>query len=102
MANFVKVASVNDIQAGQGKAVMVGDREVALFNQGGKFFAIDNVCPHAGGPLSEGDMTETVVTCPWHGATFDLKNGEALGPPAFSGVKSFKVVVEGNDVKVEV
>jgi len=101
MANFVKVASVSDIQAGQGKAVMAGDREVALFNKDGQFYAIDNVCPHAGGPLSEGDVTESVVTCPWHGWRFDFCTGGSPMNPA-AKVCKFEVKVEGNDILVAV
>jgi Rieske Fe-S protein len=59
-------------------------------------------CTHRGGPLSEGDVQGTRVTCPWHGADFDLKTGALLGPPAQKGVPSYKVVVEGDDIKIEV
>jgi nitrite reductase/ring-hydroxylating ferredoxin subunit len=52
--------------------------------------------------LSEGDVQGTKVTCPWHGAHFDLKTGAVLGPPAQKGVPSYKVTVEGDDIKVEV
>ena len=55
-----------------------------------------------GGPLSEGEVEGCQVICPWHGAGFDLKTGDVLGPPADEGVKSYKVVIEGNDVNVEV
>jgi nitrite reductase/ring-hydroxylating ferredoxin subunit len=65
-------------------------------------YAIGDTCTHRGGPLSEGDVQGARVTCPWHGADFDLKTGAALGPPARKGVPSYKVVVEGDDIKVEV
>ena len=55
-----------------------------------------------GGPLSEGDVQGTRVTCQWHGADFDLKTGAVLGPPVQKSVPSFKVTVEGDDIKVEV
>ena len=58
-------------------------------------------CTHQGGPLSEGEVEGTVVTCPWHGATYDITTGSVLGPPAPEGVVSYKVQVDGNDIKVE-
>ena len=58
-------------------------------------------CPHRGGPLGEGALAGEVVTCPWHGATFNVKTGEVLGPPARQGVRSFPVKVQGNDALVE-
>ena len=63
---------------------------------------VGDTCTHRGGPLSEGDVQGTRVTCPWHGADFDLKTGAVLRPPAQKGVPSYKVVVEGDDIKVEV
>jgi nitrite reductase/ring-hydroxylating ferredoxin subunit len=76
--------------------------KVALFNVEGTYYAIGDTCTHRGGPLSEGDVQGTKVTCPWHGAHFDLKTGAVLGPPAQKGVPSYKVTVEGDDIKVEV
>ncbi len=101
MANFVKVASVNEIQAGQGKAVTVGDREVGLFQCDGKICAVDNVCPHAGGPLSDGDIQGSVVTCPWHGWRFDVCTGVSPMNPA-AKITTYEVKVEGNDVLISV
>lgn len=102
MAKLVKIAETNDLPAGQARAFDVEGRRVAVFNVGGSFYALDDTCPHAGGPLSEGDVQEGKVTCPWHGADFDLRSGAVLSPPAFEGVRSYKVVVEGNDLKIEV
>ena len=102
MAKLVKIAETKDILPGTAGAYDVEGQRVAVFNVGGTLYAIDDTCPHAGGPLSEGQVDGSKVTCPWHSADFDLKTGAVLGPPAFEGVKSYKVVVEGNDIKVEV
>src|SRR5262245_44009209 len=102
MAKLFKVAETKDLPPGRASAFDVDGRRIAVFNVGGTYYAIDDTCPHNGGPLSEGEVAETKVTCPWHAAEFDLKSGEVLSPPAFEGVKSYKVVVEGNDIKVEV
>ncbi len=102
MAKLIKVAETKDLPTGQGAAFEVEGYRIAVFNCGGAFFAIDDTCPHAGGPLSEGSVEGCKVTCPWHGADFDLKTGAVLGPPADEGVRAYKVVVEGNDLRVEV
>ncbi len=101
MAELKKVATVGDIPAGTAKAVDVDGKKIALFNINGSFFAIDDTCTHKGGPLSEGEVEENQVTCHWHGATFDIKSGEVLGPPANQGVGRYNVKVEGSDVKIE-
>lgn len=101
MASFVKVASTNELPPGQGKSVVVGDREVAVFNCDGKFYAIDNTCPHQGGPLGEGELDGTVVTCPWHGWRFDVCSGQSPVVPSAKLAK-YEVKVEGSDILVAV
>ena len=78
MSSFVKVASAGDIASGTGTCVEVAGRQIALFNVDGTFYAIDNTCPHRGGPLAEGELEGAAVTCPWHAWQFDLKTGESL------------------------
>jgi nitrite reductase/ring-hydroxylating ferredoxin subunit len=79
---------------------MADDRVVALFNVDGVFYALDGVCPHAGGPLGEGILRGKIVTCPWHGWQFDVSNGQNCLNPRM-GHQGFPVKVEGNDVLVE-
>ena len=74
---------------------------MALFNVEGDYYAIGGACTHRGGPLGDGSVDSTTVTCSWHGAKFDLRTGEAIGPPATAGVPAYKVVVEDDDVQVE-
>lgn len=102
MAKLIKIAETKDLAAGRAAAFDVEGKRIAVFNVDGAYYAIDDTCPHADGPLSEGEVAGGKVTCPWHGAEFDLKTGAALCPPAFEGVKAYKVVVEGNDIKIEV
>jgi 3-phenylpropionate/trans-cinnamate dioxygenase ferredoxin component len=99
---FTKVAAVQEIPAGQAKKVKIGDKDVALFNINGTFFAIDDTCPHRGGPLSEGELDGQEVTCPWHGARFNLTTGAHLCPPANRDVNAYKVQVVGSDVQIDV
>ena len=103
MAQFVKVgtkADFEDLEAG--KLVDVGGQPIAIFILGGSLYAIENTCPHRGGPLAEGTVEGEEVICPWHGSRFNVKNGAVLTPPAQQGVKSFPVRVTGNDVEVEI
>lgn len=102
MAELVTVAKISEVGAGQAKAVDVKGQTIALFNVGGTFYAIEDTCTHVGGPLSEGEVQGTAVTCPWHGAQFDVTSGKVLGPPAAEGVKSYPVRVEGDEIKLEV
>lgn len=102
MAEFVTVAKTADIPAGQAKTVDVNGTPVAVFNVGGTYYAIEDTCSHTGGPLSEGAVEGTTVSCPWHGAQFDLATGQALTPPASVGVKPFKVRVQGDQVQLGV
>ena len=102
MAGFVKVAKADEIAPGQGKMVEVNGKKIALFNVEGSFYAIDDTCTHRGGPLSEGVLEGDQVTCPWHGATYNVTTGEVLGPPAPKGVARYNVRVEGSNVEVEI
>lgn len=102
MAELITVAKTSEIPPGGAKAVDVKGTPVAVFNVGGTYYAIEGTCTHVGGPLSEGTVEGTAVTCPWHGAQFDLASGKALGPPAATGVKSYPVRLEGSEIKLEV
>jgi nitrite reductase/ring-hydroxylating ferredoxin subunit len=66
------------------------------------FFALNNACTHEEGPLAEGEVLGHEVTCPWHGAKFDIRTGEVLDPPAYEDVARNNVRVTGTDIEVEV
>ena len=102
MGTFHKVIEVNDLAPGSCKGVEVSGQQVALFNIGGNFYAIGNACTHRGGSLSEGTLEGTTITCPLHGATFEVTTGKHLTPPAPGEVPSYKVRIEGNQVQVEI
>jgi len=94
------VTTLDALPPGTSKAFPVAGQTIALFNVGGKIFAIGDVCPHAGASLAEGQVKETCVTCPWHFAEFDLASGKALSGPA-DDVPSYPVSLSGNTVEVE-
>ncbi len=100
MAEFVKVARVDEVPPGSLKQVVVGTATLCLANVGGQFYAIGDECTHQGGPLSEGILEGHVVTCPWHAAEFDVRTGSALALPAVEPVAVHEVKVEGGDVLV--
>ncbi len=98
---LMNIAKTSDLAPGSGKVVEAEGETLALFNIEGTFYAIGNTCPHRGGRLGEGSLEGNTVTCPLHGAQFDVKTGEVLAPPAAMGVKSYPVSVEGEDVLIE-
>jgi nitrite reductase/ring-hydroxylating ferredoxin subunit len=98
--NFIKVAATNDIQPSQMKEVEVAGEKVCVINVDGKFYAIDNVCTHEGGPLAEGTLEGYEVECPWHGSRFDVRTGEVINPPAETPQPLYEVKVEDNNILV--
>ncbi|MDQ6929283.1 MAG: Rieske 2Fe-2S domain-containing protein [Candidatus Eremiobacteraeota bacterium] len=99
MPEFVVVAQVGDIDVRSSRAFTVGKYEVAIFHVDGNFYALEDACPHQGGPLSEGFLEGTMVTCPWHAWCFDVRSGKmSLGD--FAAVPRFEVRVEGNSILV--
>jgi nitrite reductase/ring-hydroxylating ferredoxin subunit len=99
MGEFVRVTGTTDVKSGQGIVVEVNGKILAVFNVDGAFHAIDNTCIHRGGPLGEGDLEGSVVTCPWHGWQYDVITGACVANPAAT-VERYEVKVEGTDVKV--
>jgi len=100
MANFVKVAEIGDIPPGTGKCVEVNGKEIAVFNVGGSFHAIDNTCIHRGGPLAEGELDGATVTCPWHGWQYDVTTGRNVTDDS-TGVDRYEVKVEGGGILID-
>lgn len=96
---LVSAGKASELPPGLSRCIEHGREGIAVFNIGGKFYACDDACPHAGGPLSEGYIDGTMVSCPWHGWTFDLAAG-ADEPP--DGVRRFRVVEQGEELLVEV
>jgi 3-phenylpropionate/trans-cinnamate dioxygenase ferredoxin component len=96
-----RVAKVSEIVPGTTRRVVVDSVEVLLCNVGGKIYGIEDVCTHDGGPLDQGELEGEHVVCPRHGATFDVRTGDALTLPAVVPVMTFEVTVDGDDVYVD-
>lgn len=96
-----KVASVGEMAEGQARVVEVDGRSIAVFNVAGQFYAIDNLCPHRGGPLGEGDVEGKIVVCPWHAWRWDVTTGANANNPAVT-VACYPVTVEAGNIFVAV
>ncbi|MCG3119858.1 MAG: Biphenyl dioxygenase ferredoxin subunit [bacterium] len=102
MAQFIKVASTNELAAGAAKQIDVEGKSIALFHLDGNYYAIGNECTHRGGPLAEGFIEGDTVTCPWHGAQFNIKTGAVASAPASKPVAKYNVRVQGDAVELEI
>lgn len=87
---------------GQMKRTGVGGSAILLLKQGDHLYATSAVCTHVGGPLDEGDLNGTCVTCPWHGSEFDLRDGKVLHGPATTPVHAFETRVTDGTVQIRV
>ena len=85
----------HDLKPGHAALVIVDGEDVAVFNVDGTFYATQNACTHADGPLNEGDIEGCRVTCPWHASVFDVRDGSVIEGPASDPLKTYRVVVEG-------
>ncbi len=99
MSPSVRVAKVSEIPRGTAKVVVVLGHPVALFNVDGTFHAVSNVCLHRGGPIGEGTLDGSVVTCPLHGWEYDVRTGKNLANPA-ARLRTYTVTVDGDDLLV--
>lgn len=100
MSRWVPVARVAELPVGEGKTFSAGGRDLALFNEDGEIFAIDDTCPHQGASLGEGTLHEGRVICPWHSWIFDLHTGECRGVPG-TAVTRYATRRTGETVEVE-
>jgi nitrite reductase (NADH) small subunit len=98
---FVRVAKATDVAPGQIREIQVQGTTIAVANVGGQFHAINNTCLHRGGPLGQGSLQGNVVTCPWHGWTFDVTSGRVTYNQA-GGVACYPVELRGEDVYVDI
>ena len=94
----VRIAAEADLREGAGTVVKAEDTLLALFRVEGRCYALANACPHKGGPLGEGELKGHVVTCPWHGWTWDVRTGANVRNPALKKVACFPVHVENGAV----
>ncbi len=97
---FLRAAKKDEIPDGSIREFQVNGTTIALANVGGQFYALNNTCLHRGGPLGQGELEDSVVTCPWHGWQYDVTSGKVTANPTV-GVETYKVEVRGEDVFVD-
>ena len=101
MAEFEVVARADDLKEGDMRAFDVRGTKIAVANVAGTFYAFGDTCTHRECSLAEGDLEETIVTCPCHGSEFDVVSGQVLRGPARVPVGSFEVRAEGGNLEVK-
>lgn len=105
MADWITVATTDEIPLERVKVVTVGDKRIAVCHAqcdaGPEFYAIDDLCTHDGGPLDQGELFGCEIECPRHGAHFDVRTGAAVTLPAVYPVKTYPVRVEGDQVQIQ-
>lgn len=101
-AMWVRIAYCRDIPLREGRAVRIKSRDIAIFNLGDRFLAVENRCPHKGGPLADGIVSGNTVVCPFHAWKMNLETGKGVnGPSAATCVETFSTRVEGGIVLLE-
>jgi 3-phenylpropionate/trans-cinnamate dioxygenase ferredoxin subunit len=97
-----KVVSVKDLEPGRMMGVEVRDKEIAVANADGKYYAIGNRCTHMGCMLSDGTLKGENIVCPCHGSTFDLKTGSVVKGPAKKPEPAYETKIESEQVLVNI
>jgi 3-phenylpropionate/trans-cinnamate dioxygenase ferredoxin subunit len=101
VSDWIDVAPVDEIATGTWRSVELDDgTAVAIFNLDGEFYAIEDLCTHDGGTLSDGMLEGDEIVCPRHGAHFSVRNGKVLTPPAYEDIATFAVRVHEGTVQV--
>jgi nitrite reductase/ring-hydroxylating ferredoxin subunit len=100
MSELITVGGKDEVPQGEMRQFQVGGEDVAVANVEGELHAFSDVCTHRQCSLAEGDLDGTTVTCACHGSEFDVTTGDVLGGPAIEPVQTFRVTVEGDDLKI--
>ena len=100
---WIRVAALDGVPPREGRTVEIGDREIALFNLGDRFLAVDNRCPHRAGPLADGIVSGNAVVCPLHAWKVCLETGDVERPAgAAACVRTYPTKVDSGSVWIEV
>ena len=98
---FIYVADITDIDLNQSQSIDLNGSDILICHTNNGIFAIEDRCSHADIPLCGGQIIDNFISCPVHGAVFDLTNGSVQSPPAFEDIKTFQVKVEGTSISVK-
>jgi len=97
---WIRITQAENIPLREGRSVRIGEDEVAIFNLGDRYVAVDNACPHRGGPLCDGIVSGDAVVCPLHGWKISLDTGEVLKPEVCVKVGTYPVSVEDGVIRI--
>lgn len=100
-SNWIDVAHVHDLEAGKWHEVEINLTSILIFHLNNDFYAIENLCTHDGGPLTDGRLEGEEIVCSRHGAKFCIKTGAVTAPPAYEDLKTFPVRVENNKIQIQ-
>jgi nitrite reductase/ring-hydroxylating ferredoxin subunit len=99
----VVVGSTSEVQEGKLMHITAGGKEIVVTKLDGNYYALDNVCTHAGADLHEGELNSNELTCPWHGAKWDIKTGNLISfPQKLKPLHIHKVLIENDTLYVEI
>ena len=115
MGNLIEVLKAGDLESGQMKPITVEGQEILIARTSDEYYAVSNICPHRGGRLSDGKLEGSIIECPVHGSRFNITNGRVIRRlkggfagrllgllKVISSIKTYKIEVEGNSIKIEV
>jgi len=98
---LVEIRENIELEGQQRKCIHLGGIDVALIYVNSSLYAIENVCPHEGGPVGEGEINGQQITCPWHGAVFDIETGALISGPAEEPLRCFSVMERNGKIFVD-
>ena len=98
---FINVADITDIEVIQSQSVELDGKAILICHTTKGIFAVEDKCSHADIPLCGGQIIDNFITCPVHGAVFDLTDGSVQSPPAFEDLETFEVQIEGTSISVK-
>ena len=99
---FHAVAKTGDLDDGEAVQVLVGRKEIAIYNLEVEFYATDDICSHAYASLADGYVEGDQIECPLHGGCFNIKTGKAMTPPLTEDIKTYEVKIDGENIMVGV
>ncbi len=98
---FIAIAAVGDLPSGDRLFIEIDDESIVVFNIAGQYFAIGDVCSHDNGPVGDGELVnDHEISCPRHGAHFDIRTGKALTLPAVVDIPAYPVRVRGGEIEI--
>jgi len=99
---YIEIANINDVRSGELKVFDVNGESIILINLDGEFFAYKNQCSHMELELSDAEIEGEILTCPWHGAQFNIRTGDVVRLPASEPLEKYEVKVEGDKIFIKI